>query len=142
MQNENGCGVVLDLLLGEIINSLWVSDNQSLLVFGVGDGGFKAFEAYGDCCSESWFADILGVENLLGSIVAKVEEIPLPDYNVEDGCGRQYSDIAYGYKLYTYKGQTTIIFRNSSNGYYGGSLLVFTGKLPDNLTQITEDWRA
>lgn len=65
-------------------------------------------------------------------------------YNVDDGRTRQKYDEAYGYKIFTDKGQADIIFRNSSNGYYGGSLddVVIDVDIPVMAKEITTDWSA
>src|SRR4051812_10984919 len=61
------------------------------------EGETLYYVAYGDCCSESWFADITGVDALLGGTVSEVIPVDLPD--PEDDRGRQDRDLAYGYKL-------------------------------------------
>ncbi len=62
----------------------------------------------------------------------------------------------YGYKITTDKGDATIEFRNSSNGYYGGSIGIagdhtygnrqdgFMGAAQNvtNWKPITDDWSA
>ena len=136
----------LQELLGRTVTGLYVSDDQSLLVVTT-DTGTLTFEAEGDCCSESWFADILGVEALLMHTVAAVEDVPLDDYNVKDGRGRQEEDAVYGHRLTTERGYADIIYRNSSNGYYGGwlNLVSYERDDPQNdarLKRILVDWRA
>jgi hypothetical protein len=128
-------------LIGKKINGISINDDQSILSFDT-DQGQVNYEAYGECCSESWFADITGVSALLGGTVATVEEVSMDGYNVEDGRGRQYEDAAYGYKLTTDRGYADIVFRNSSNGYYGGNLEDYKNALPDGMTAIADDWHA
>ena len=127
-------------LTGQVVKTILVNDDASTLVIET-DNGAVILDAFGDCCSESWFADLLGVDTLLGQRIAKVEEIELPDYNVDDGRSRQESDQVYGYRFATMRGYADLIFRNSSNGYYGGWLGV--GSIhPDHLTPITADWHS
>lgn len=128
-------------LIGKKISRLWINEYQSILVFDTNQGAV-GYETYGDCCSESWFADITGVSAMLGGTVQAVEEVSMDGYNVEDGRARQEYDEAYGYKLTTDKGYADIVFRNSSNGYYGGSLELLRRKLPENMTAIGDDWHA
>ena len=129
-------------LVWHIVTGLFVNGDQSILWFDV-DTGHIAYRADGDCCSKSWFADIIGVDWLKGHRVLRAENLEMSKYNVDDGRTRQDSDSAYGYELRTAIGWPTIIFRNSSNGYYGGSLEPYEGERPDDLTEITEhDWRA
>ncbi len=91
----------------------------------------------GDCCSETWFADILGFSIALNKQITNVEELggydyeehgereKLKNYNIDDGRCRQDVDQAYGLTIHTLGGDLDIIYRNSSNGYYGGSIEVW-----------------
>ena len=125
-------------LEGRKVTGLLVNDDQSTLVVET-DQGDVIFDAYDDCCSETWFADITGVSALLGGTVLEAEDVELPE--VVDGRTRQEYDQFYGVKLRTDKGYADIVYRNSSNGYYGGNLVVGKDR-PENLTPITDDWRA
>ena len=71
------------------------------------------------------------------------------DEDEEDG----YSDVIkhYGYTVTTPMGYFDILFRNSSNGYYGGSLDLVDDEegswrdKPDSETKwevVTKDWSA
>jgi hypothetical protein len=127
----------------EHVRGLYVNDDQSALYVKRSDWqGHLRFTLDADCCSESWFADITGVENLIGETVTGIELLEMPD--VDDSRSRQESDVAYGYRLKTRKGYTDIVFRNSSNGYYGGSMNAaeVVKILPGDLYEITKDWRA
>ena len=128
-------------LVGKKIICLRINEDQSVLAFET-DMGVVAYYAYGDCCSESWFADIAGVSALIGGIVNSVEEVGMNEYNINDGRCRQEEDSAYGYKITTDKGYADIVFRNSSNGYYGGYLELLTTELPNGMTEIADDWQA
>jgi hypothetical protein len=75
---------------------------------------------YGDCCSETWFSEILNLDFLVGHTVSEVKELDMPDYT--DNNSRQQEDKYYGYRITTEAGHCTIAFRNSSNGYYGGEI--------------------
>lgn len=128
-------------LIGKRIRQISVNDDQSILSFAT-DDVTVSYVARGGCCSESWFADITGVDALLGGTVQSADEVNMDGYNVNDGRTRQEDDEAYGWKLCTNKGYVDIVFRNSSNGYYGGWMELFIGALPDTMTTITEDWSA
>jgi len=54
------------------IERILISADDSVLVF-IGADKQIAYETYGDCCSETWFADIIGVDALLGATVSEVE---------------------------------------------------------------------
>jgi hypothetical protein len=127
-------------LIGKTITALRVNEDQSFLVFDHPDGGSTIYQTYGDCCSETWFADITGVTALIGGTVVEVAEVEMNE--VDDGRTRQESDAFYGVKLRTEKGVADIVYRNSSNGYYGGSIYLYLDVMPDDLTSITDDWGA
>jgi len=134
-------------LVGKFITRIYVSDGEHALLFCHGGGEFSAYETVWDCCSEAWFADIEGVEALLGATVTCVEGIEI-EVMQDDRC-RQNEDKFYDVKLTTTKGIATIVYRNSSNGCYGGSCeLIERGSwreikaIVECNTRITEDWRA
>ncbi len=129
---------------GKRVDELWVNEGEEELYL-VTDGGIFVTVTYADCCSETWFADITGVDALLGGVVASAEELRgYLETDVEDGRTRQEYDQIYGYQITTDKGGCDIVFRNSSNGYYGGC---FSGwesieELPETARRITDDWSA
>lgn len=111
----------MEELIGKRIREIYLSDDQSEILFCTDDGDV-GYQTFGDCCSETWFADLVNVPALLDGKVFTIESIALPDYNVEDGRTRQDYDEAYGLKVNTDRGTAKIIYRNSSNGYYGGDI--------------------
>lgn len=130
-------------LEGKTIIGLRIGADESLLVFDTPEGHI-AYAARGDCCSESWFADINGISALIGGTVQSAETIPLDNYNVDDGRTRQEYDEAYGWKLTTNRGYVDIVMRNSSNGYYGGWISLYENDLPEGLRDISGyvEWQA
>lgn len=131
----------MEQLIGKKITELRINEDQSVLAFYT-DQGVIAYETRGDCCSETWFADITGVGALLGGTVQTADEVSMDGYNVEDGRTRQDFDEAYGVKITTDKGYSDIVFRNSSNGCYGGSIGLLRREMPDGMTAIADDWHA
>lgn len=127
-------------LIGKIVSGLRINDDQSVLTFDHPDGTNTSYFAEGDCCSETWFADITGISALLGGTVRHVEDVELP--SVEDGRTRQKWDEFYGVKLSTDKGFADIVYRNSSNGYYGGHIGLYTDFIPKDMEEIFDDWSA
>lgn len=127
-------------LIGKTVTGLRVNEDQSVLAFDHPDGTSTSYVTDGDCCSETWFADITGVAALLGGKVLEVETVDLP--TVDDKRTRQEEDQFYGVKLRTDKGLADIVYRNSSNGYYGGDIGLHSGALPEGMHAITDDWQA
>jgi hypothetical protein len=133
------------ILDGRTIKALlvgkWDGRAEGALYF-VTDNGVVLWRVDGDCCSESWFADITGVHNLLGWEILSIHEVEMPA--VVDGRTRQEVDRVYGYRITTDGGLADIVFRNSSNGYYGGDMAEseYVSSLPDGLKEISQDWSA
>jgi len=127
-------------LIGKTVSGLRVNDDQSILVFDHPDGTHTAYRTYSECCSETWFADITGVNALIGQVVTAVEKVYMDA--VDDGRTRQERDEFYGVKLTTIKGVADIVYRNSSNGYYGGDIDFYSDNLPSGIKPITDDWSA
>lgn len=130
------------LLVGKKIQKVFL--NQEYLKFQT-DQGNVVFTVSGDCCSSSYFFDFYGVKKLFeNGAVTDFKEVELKegDFNFisEDG----YDSIAcYGYAITTenkeFGEQTSVFsFRNSSNGYYGGSLEFVEGD-KEVSPEITDD---
>lgn len=105
-----------------------------MFLSGYQDNTVHLYETYADCCSETWFSDIVGVANLFQQKIMAIEILEFGE--VEDGRSRQEVDEAYGVKLKTTSGYVDIAYRNSSNGYYGGSVSLIS-KVPANVEWIT-----
>lgn len=131
--------------IGRKVKSLWVSDDEAEIVFVFKDGGQATYLTEGDCCSHSWYADIVGAKQLIGATVKEIEELSLDNYNYDIRKNSQ-EDQAYGHSFKTDKGACDIIFRNASNGYYGGWAEYHKSAAPiderTDLIQIKKDWRA
>jgi hypothetical protein len=127
----------------KIVATLIDKENFTERIVFVTDKDIVEASTYGDCCSETWFADFVNWDNLFDSEVMSVEVIPLPAWvSVEDGRGRQSEDKAYGFKIATTRGPVEIIYRNSSNGYYGGNLVVKVLKeVPGGMVEVRSDWQ-
>ena len=104
------------------------------------DAGSVLLETEGDCCSETWWADLVGVATALGQEITAVEWVDMPEPT--DDRSRQESDVAYGIRVSTTGGVLDLIFRNSSNGYYGGTCNVCAPVDASGWREITEDWQA
>ncbi len=134
----------LEDLFGCRVTRLSVSYGEQDLVFWTENKGPIVYSTDADCCSETWFADITGVNALLGEVITTAEFVDMPGDIPPDGRTRQDVDTYYGIKLTTPKGDVDITYRNSSNGYYGGSLTGPTDVVPEAgvLRDITDDWSA
>lgn len=128
-------------LIGRTISGLSISDDDTVLVFYT-DRGPEAIHAEGDCCSSSWFHEILGTRShLIGQVITGSEKRSMPD----PGSYADHDVLSdYGVMLTTPKGRVDIVYRNDSNGYYGGYAERYYGDLSLlTLTAIgTDDWRS
>jgi hypothetical protein len=134
----------MDEVIGRTITAIHLNEDNTLLRFDT-DQGPLFWSAEGDCCSESWIEEINHVESLIGNTVEAVKEM---DQAEAEGT-RQDWDVIYGYQLTTRGGHSLIAFRNSSNGYYGGSLdSIAAAEIkewygnPVTWRPITEDFKA
>lgn len=135
----------MEKLIGKIIHKILIDSEDEILVFVTNTGNF-VFQTYGDCCSSTWFDSITGVEALLAETVLTVESIDNVDVSsARDEIEGHYIEEMqnYGVKITTQKGYVDIVYRNSSNGYYGGDYEPIS-EIPDlsNYIEITQDWEA
>jgi hypothetical protein len=114
------------------------------------------FSVDGDCCSNSYFHDFVGVKNLLkGGKILSLEPVAMDhrdvervsdDESVSDDVFVQF----YGYRI-TVEDENfdtlsaVVAFRNESNGYYGGEMFLVKARtaIPcekDELPEIFEDY--
>lgn len=130
----------MEELIGKKITAILVAPGEEAIVFET-DKGRVCYQTEGDCCSETWFADIVGTDALIGGTVRQVDEIPC--HEVDDGRTRQDSDAVYGYCIHTDKGSANIVYRNSSNGFYGGCMHhVEHMDVTPAWYSVTDDWSA
>ena len=111
-------GIFMNELLNKTVYAIELSDDAEIIRFTT-DAGPAIYYCEADCCSVTWIDTLENVYAMLGAKVNAVEE--LETYDVDPGTRQEY-DRVYGYKLDTSKGTFKLIFRNSSNGYYGGDL--------------------
>jgi len=137
---ENELNKLRESLVGATLREFRVEQGEQSLAI-LADRGVIVLITDADCCSETWFADLLGVSNVLGKEVYQVDALDLPD--PEDERSRQESDRAYGLRLTTPGGVCDIVYRNSSNGYYGGSAEVLDRDVDTAAWRVvTDDWQA
>lgn len=111
------------MLVGQTITAVALADDREAIKFALADGREIIARCDADCCSSTWIEDVIDPAAALGT-VTKAEDIALPDeWQVATKTGKDEEEMAYyGFAIETEKGRCTIAYRNSSNGYYGGSL--------------------
>lgn len=134
---------IKDLLIGKTVTAILLERHEQRWIRFCTTEGELDFFCEGDCCSESWIGDLIGVDNLLGTPIVEIVEKEMDDYDTDDGRGRQEYDEAYGFTFTTAKGHFDLVFRCSSNGYYGGWMYNKTEGAPlCEWMDITSDYPA
>jgi hypothetical protein len=131
----------MEELIGRKILKVQLDAEKVYLNF-VTDIGNVTYGCFADCCSESWINHINGISELLGGTVQDADEVDFFSLlQIEPEATRQEYDRVLFHRIKTEKGWCSFEFRNSSNGYYGGSLDK-EDTLPDDveMQDITDDF--
>lgn len=143
-------------IIGKSVSAVWFGEEY--ITFET-DAGDVSYYVDGDCCSNSYFFDFYGVQNLLSNgPVTAFEGVDLapgdPGYHNPDcgysypgpsTCGYQHDSLeVYGYRLTTEHPtlgavSSVLSFRNDSNGYYGGSMHLAEGGVRSEQEKLTAD---
>lgn len=111
----------LSYLEGKTVTDMKVSKNRQCVMLNLDDDENLYLTAVGDCCSESWFEHIQDKSEIIGMKILKIEQVNLGRVTPT----KQESDELYCIKFTTnnkWEDLWMLEFRNSSNGYYGGSV--------------------
>jgi len=107
------------ILEGRKILDIKIADDKEAIKF-ITDQGDVIAKTDADCCSHTW---VESIELPAGGFPAQVISAEDLDLNKPNASNDEYECLAfYGFKISTDKGDIIIDYRNSSNGYYGGSL--------------------
>lgn len=129
----------MNMLEGQRIKQINISEDS---LFITTNKGTHKFRIEGDCCSHSYFHEFLNVNQMLTWVAKSVEEIDMPEVPIEEYGEYEESILAYGYKFHTEGGYGIVVFRNSSNGYYGG-YMEYDGLVDPSTIEgkeLKEDW--
>lgn len=107
-----------NILVGKTITKIELADDRQAIRFHIEGGEPIIARCDADCCSHTWVEHIEMPVNGLPATVLSAECVNMPDLGNGDAECIKY----YGFKIVTDKGDIVIDYRNSSNGYYGGSL--------------------
>jgi hypothetical protein len=114
-----------EILLGKTIKQIDLSSDDEAIKFTLDNDEEIIAKCDGDCCSHTWIEDLLNLESVIGSPILEVYDLELPPElrhpSFVNPDGEEEMEY-YGLAIKTLKGTATIAYRNSSNGYYGGSL--------------------
>ena len=90
------------------------------------EDGKEKFYVDADCCSESWIEHLEVPNDINGATLLSVHEADMIDggSDIAGNRGEQECLSVYETRFCTNKGDIVLEYRNSSNGYYGGSLVL------------------
>lgn len=138
---ESGAEALKPLIGTTVQQVFWSSDEITFVT----DQGIATFEVEGDCCSHSYFHDLIGLDHLLAGPVTSVEDVELGEADLTCHCCEHGDCVrVYGYRIFTMHpkwGEMTCVFsfRNDSNGYYGGTMSRGEDKVHPDQERLTED---
>ena len=85
------------------------------------EDGKQRFLVEGDCCSCSWVEHLTVQDDLNSAMLISVEDQRIDSKCEEDHAEYDYLQV-YETRFRTNRGDIVLEYRNSSNGYYGGSI--------------------
>lgn len=114
-------------VLGRVLKNIAVAQDRQRVVFSFDDNhGDVSYIAEGECCSQSWIEHIEQPPDVSGATIMYVRE--LAKENLPNGtqgyAGAGDSVTKYQTVFRTDRGDVVLEYRNDSNGYYGGELLL------------------
>jgi len=132
MKEKWGDDAVVQHLVGHVVEGLLVLPGEQSIVWLLKGDLEARWIVDADCCSESWFAETIGIASIIGKAIESARALHMPEYylaaahaHASDGIGERRQEVTkyYGLELTAVDGgRCQIMYRNSSNGYYGGSL--------------------
>lgn len=109
------------VLKGQVLESIIGDVGDDVMLFKCIDGTTYQMYHYQDCCEDVSIEDICGnLNDLIGTPILEAEESTSGDNPPDVDMSDQYQDSFTWtfYKLRTIKGDVTIRWYGSSNGYY------------------------
>lgn len=114
-----------DELVGKTVQSVRLSPDKEYFFLVTEDAREYQYRVEGDCCSSSWIEHLSTPPQVEGAVITEVR-----DEGGEDVPSDEHECLTvYQTHFRTNRGDITLEYRNSSNGYYGG-FLVFMGSHP------------
>lgn len=128
----------LQSLVGKTISKIYVSEDKDYIAFESKESGeLHCFVTQGECCSDSWISDVFSDKGAFPMKVLSVREHVYKEEKDEDDEGLIKT---YMIDLVGEDGEKiTVFFKNSSNGYYGGTIEKYDDGLFDTLNAHVVD---
>lgn len=132
----------LKSLVGKIIDRLELNKDSDEFTIHFTDGLYVKFGVEGDCCSHSWIEHLEAPNDVQDAVITDISDgggIAWDNHECVEGkdsygylintCGHDCLQV-YNTKFDTDKGSIILEYRNDSNGYYGGNLIMIDTNLP------------
>lgn len=119
-------GLKYSPIINRELEAVAVIEDGGAIRFTFLDGGYVTYETEADCCSSTWIEHLSVPLDLYEARILDITEPDLPPHPAADPVVDDHDNYEY-IKVYhtafaTTKGHIVLEYRNSSNGYYGGSL--------------------
>lgn len=120
-------GIDKAALVDRVILGATLSEDKTALILQLDHSEEAVFQTEGDCCSSTWIEHLTvpGDIRYGGRFMGFTSGSPVPTEDQhEHGNGDDYYESLayYGLAIRTTRGEIIVDYRNSSNGYYGGSI--------------------
>lgn len=130
----------MNILVGKTVTAIYIAEDKKAIRFDVAGEESIVAKCDADCCSYTWIEHVTLPALGFPFLVLAEKDVEMPEDMESDGGTIQF----YGFALETDKGDFLIDYRNSSNGYYGGSLAwpddyFYGGVFKQNVSE--EKWR-
>ena len=130
----------MNILVGKTVTAIYIAEDKEAIRFDVAGEYSIVAKCDADCCSYTWIEHVTLPALGFPFLVLAEKDVEMPEDMESDGDTIQF----YGFALETDKGDFLIDYRNSSNGYYGGSLVwpgdyFYGGVFKQNVSE--EKWR-
>lgn len=107
-------------LIGKKVLTVFMNNNKDKFSIFFDDNTTARFHVEGDCCSSSWIEHLTYPDDL-----KEAEILDITEQTMEAREDPEYEYLqVYETRFRTTKGDIVLEYRNSSNGYYGGYLVL------------------
>lgn len=132
--------VQFNALQGLVLENILTDGHDEVLYFVMGDGNVYQMWHEQDCCEHVSIEDVVGdLRDLKGHVIVTAEEVADSEEESKDS----YESCTWTfYKIGTSRGDVTIRWFGSSNGYYaeGVSFGRMKGAIPESAVEFV--WKA
>lgn len=115
---------VAEALIGKTIETVTHDKAKGVVRFSFREGPDVVVDAEGDCCSHSWIELVEIPTGIRGAKITALEDSDTVREATPEELAKADCLSVYQTMIRTTKGDISLEFRNDSNGYYGGYLVL------------------